>query len=83
MSPKPTTGNPLKKDETVAVSRREFLKLASASGVASATSGFAAFASSAIGSKSNDGTPEQISYHMGERSRDRSRHFLVLAGTLG
>ena len=59
MSPKPTTGNPLKKDETVAVSRREFLKLASASGVASATSGFA-FASNAAGSKSDDGTPEQI-----------------------
>ena len=59
MSPEPTTDNPLKKDQTAAVSRREFLKLASASGVASATSGFA-FAGSAIGSKSNDGTPEQI-----------------------
>ena len=49
----------LKKDQTAAVSRRDFLKLASASGVASATSGFA-FASGAAVSKSDDGTPEQI-----------------------
>jgi len=49
----------LKKDQTAAVSRRHFLKLASASGVASATSGFA-FSSSSADSKSDDGTPEQI-----------------------
>ena len=60
MSPEQITDKLLKKDQTAAVSRRDFLKLAGASGVASATSGFAAFASSAIGSKSNDGTPEQI-----------------------
>jgi alkaline phosphatase D len=59
MSPEQTADNSRKKDQTAAVSRRDFLKLASASGVASATSGLA-FARSAVGSKSNDGTPEQI-----------------------
>ena len=57
MSLEQTADNSLKKDQNAAVSRREFLKLASASGLASATSGFA-FASSAAAS--NDGTPEQI-----------------------
>jgi phosphodiesterase/alkaline phosphatase D-like protein len=59
MSPDQIADKSPKKDQTAAVSRRDFLKLASASGVASATSGFA-FASSAAGSKSDDGTPEQI-----------------------
>jgi phosphodiesterase/alkaline phosphatase D-like protein len=59
MSPEQIADKSVKKDQTAAVSRRDFLKLASASGVASATSGFA-FASSAADSKSDDGTPEQI-----------------------
>jgi hypothetical protein len=48
MSREQIEDNSLKKDLTAAVSRRDFLKLASASGVASATSGFA-FASKAAG----------------------------------
>ena len=58
MSSEQTRDNSVKNDRNAAVSRRDFLKLASASGIATATSGFALVSNAA--SSKPDGTPEQI-----------------------